>query len=60
MFCTKNILLLAGRDTAATNHLKGWRFDGLIFLLYGELFCLQRFIFEFWRANNPTLFGPFH
>ncbi len=40
--------------------LSGWRFDGLLFLLYVTLFCFQRFIFDFWRADNPTLFGPFH
>jgi prolipoprotein diacylglyceryltransferase len=38
----------------------GWPFDGFLFLLYVELFCFQRFIFDFWRADNPILIGHFH
>ena len=60
-------LLLAGILFGVENVLKrhperhtGWRFDGLLFLLYVALFCFQRFIFDFWREDNPTLFGPFH
>jgi phosphatidylglycerol:prolipoprotein diacylglycerol transferase len=34
-------------------------FDGFLFLLYIELYCIQRFIFEFWRGDMPILFGPF-
>jgi phosphatidylglycerol:prolipoprotein diacylglycerol transferase len=35
-----------------------WPFAGFLFLLYVELYCLQRFYFEFWRANMPPLVGP--
>ena len=31
--------------------------DGFLFLLYVQLHCLQRFYFEFWRADTPILFG---
>ena len=33
--------------------------DGFLYWLYVLLFCLQRFYFEFWRADPPQLFGPF-
>jgi phosphatidylglycerol:prolipoprotein diacylglycerol transferase len=35
-----------------------WPFDGFLFLLYVQLYCWQRFFFEFWRANMPPLAGP--
>jgi len=37
----------------------GWPFDGFLFLLYAELYCVQRFYFEFWRGDRPQLIGPF-
>jgi phosphatidylglycerol:prolipoprotein diacylglycerol transferase len=43
-----------GRDRPA-----GWPFPGFLFLLYVELYCAQRFYFQFWRADMPQLLGPF-
>ncbi|MBN1814202.1 MAG: prolipoprotein diacylglyceryl transferase [Anaerolineae bacterium] len=37
----------------------GWPFGGFLFLLYVELYCIQRFFFEFWRADMPYLVAPF-
>lgn len=37
----------------------GWPFDGFLYFLYIELYCAQRFFFEFWRADMPQLIGPF-
>jgi phosphatidylglycerol:prolipoprotein diacylglycerol transferase len=36
-----------------------WPFGGFVFLLYWEMYCVQRFFFEFWRADMPYLVGPF-
>ena len=52
------ILLLVERHTIRKRN-KGWPFDGFLFLGYAELYCLQRFFFEFWRADMLILFGPF-
>jgi phosphatidylglycerol:prolipoprotein diacylglycerol transferase len=41
------------------NKPKGWPFDGFLFFLYMELYCLQRFYFEFWRGDQTTLYGLF-
>lgn len=53
------IILLALEHYVARIKGKGWPFDGFLFLVYVELYCLQRFFFEFWRANVQVLFGPF-
>ena len=36
----------------------GWPFPGFLFIGYVLLFCLERFYFEFWRADTRTLVGP--
>ena len=51
-------LLLFERH-ATRRSRRGWPFDGFLFLAYVELYCLQRFFFEFWRADMLVLFGPF-
>ncbi len=43
----------AGRRGGSAN----WPFDGFLFVLYVQLYCAQRFLFEFWRADMPILFG---
>lgn len=53
------IILLVLERYAIRREEEGWPFDGFLFLVYVELYCLQRFFFEFWRANMPALFGPF-
>ncbi len=54
------VLLLAfERYTAKRGKSAGWPFGGFSFLLYVELYCAQRFYFEFWRADMPQLLGPF-
>ncbi len=35
-----------------------WPFSGFLFLLYILLFCLERFYFEFWRADTRMLVDP--
>jgi phosphatidylglycerol:prolipoprotein diacylglycerol transferase len=35
-----------------------WPFDGFLFLLYVELYCLKRFSVEFLRHSHPVI-GPF-
>jgi len=55
-------LLLLGFERYTRRHLhkpRGWPFPGLLFLLYLELYAIQRFFFEFWRADMPHLVGPF-
>ena len=37
----------------------GWPFPGFLFLMYIELYAVQRFFLEFWRADMPILFGRF-
>ena len=40
---------------------RGWPFDGFIFLLYADLYCLKRFGMEFLRGDAlPPLMGPFN
>ena len=40
---------------------RGWPFDGFIFLLYADLYCLKRFGMEFLRGDAlPPLIGPFN
>jgi phosphatidylglycerol:prolipoprotein diacylglycerol transferase len=36
-----------------------WPFDGFIFLLFLNLFFLQRFVIAFFRVEPPSVFGPF-
>ena len=36
-----------------------WPFGGFVFILYLALYCIQRFFFEFWRADMPYLAGSF-
>jgi prolipoprotein diacylglyceryltransferase len=36
-----------------------WPFDGFVFLLFINLFFLQRFVIAFFRAEPPPVFGPF-
>ena len=36
-----------------------WPFAGFLYLLYILLFCSERFLFEFWRADMRMLVGPF-
>ena len=37
-----------------------WPFDGFLFLLYFNLYCVERFSMEFIRADgSPPLLGPF-
>ena len=38
---------------------EGWPFDGFLFLLYVDLYCLKRFTVEFLRDTPPPLIGPF-
>jgi len=52
-------LLLAFERYAARKHYPGWPFREFLFLLYVELYSLQRFYFEFWRGDMPHLVGPF-
>ena len=35
-----------------------WPFPGFLYLFYVQLYCVQRFVFEFWRADMPVLYGP--
>jgi phosphatidylglycerol:prolipoprotein diacylglycerol transferase len=35
-----------------------WPFDGFLFLLYVDLYCLKRFIIEFLRNDNRLVIGP--
>ena len=35
-----------------------WPFPGFLFMGYVLLFCVERFYFEFWRADTRTLVGP--
>lgn len=37
---------------------EGWPFDGFLFLLYVDLYCLKRFSIEFLRHSDPVI-GPF-
>jgi len=54
------VLLVFERWTAKIRRGgRGWPFPGFLFLLYVELYAIQRFYFEFWRADMPSLFGPF-
>ena len=53
------IILSVWERYAIRKKERGWPFNGFIFLVYVELYCLQRFFFEFWRADMPALFGPF-
>jgi phosphatidylglycerol:prolipoprotein diacylglycerol transferase len=55
------VVLLAFERYAVKRRSKpvGWPFDGFLFALYVELYCVQRFYFEFWRAGMPRLMGPF-
>ena len=47
-------------DGARRSH-QGWPFDGFIFLLYADLYCLKRFGVEFLRGDAlPPLMGPFN
>ena len=36
----------------------GWPFQGFLFLLYVELYCLGRMYFEFWRDDMYPWLGP--
>ena len=36
-----------------------WPFYGFTFLLYVQLYCIQRFYFEFWRVEMPMFIDPF-
>ena len=38
---------------------KGWPFDGFLFLLYVDLYCLKRFSIEFLRGDAVAVIGPF-
>jgi len=53
------LILVAFERYAVKRKSKGWPFEGFLFLAYAELYCLQRFLFEFWRADMLVLFGPF-
>ncbi|NOZ50795.1 MAG: hypothetical protein GXP37_12235 [Chloroflexi bacterium] len=55
-------LILLGFERYARQHLRkprGWPFPGFLFLLYLQLYAIQRFFFEFWRADMPHLAGAF-
>lgn len=53
------VILLVFERYVSRRKGEGWPFDGFLFLAYGELYCLQCFSFEFWRADMAVLFGPF-
>jgi len=38
---------------------KGWPFDGFLFLLYVDLYCLKRFSIEFLRGDAMPVIGSF-
>ena len=49
------------RGDGARRSNRGWPFDGFIFLLYADLYCLKRFGVEFLRGDVlPPLMGPFN
>ncbi|MBL7065058.1 MAG: prolipoprotein diacylglyceryl transferase [Anaerolineae bacterium] len=50
---------LSSSKGVALNLSKGWPFDGFLFLLYVDLYCLKRFTVEFLRDTPPPLIGPF-
>lgn len=54
-------VILAVEAYGARRHSKptGWPFSGFLFLLYVALYCVQRFLVEFGRADMPPLVGPF-
>ncbi len=37
---------------------QGWPFDGFLFLLYVDLYCLKRFVVECLRDDNRLVVGP--
>lgn len=53
-------IVLAAEAYGARRHGRpiGWPFPGFLFLLYVALYCLQRFVVEFGRADMPSLVGP--
>lgn len=58
-----NLLLAAmlfGFEAYATHVRKeeGWPFQGFLFLLYVELYCLGRMYFEFWRGDMYSWIDP--
>ncbi|RLC84880.1 MAG: hypothetical protein DRI79_12215 [Chloroflexi bacterium] len=52
-------LLLAFERYRAHREEEDWPFSGFLFLLYLGLYSVQRFYFEFWRAETYKLVGPF-
>jgi len=55
-------IALLGFEQYALKQLKkpvGWPFPGFLFWTYIGLYCVQRFVFEFWRGDKTTIYHSF-